>query len=64
MINFKEVNRLQKEAKNCLGALLDLEKGLTPTELKWVERFSKIKDRLFSKVERQIIVQIYDRRCT
>jgi len=53
----------QKRALGHLQDLLDIEEGLTDSELKWVEILAKIDDRPFSEREREIIYNIYDRRC-
>lgn len=54
----------QKEAELCLATLLDIDSGLTESEVDWIDKFSKVVgQRPFSRKERTIITEIYDRRC-
>lgn len=56
MSDFEE----QKKAVDQLQELLELEDGLLDSELKWVEKFSRVEDRPFQPREIRIINDIYD----
>ena len=52
----------RKQAEDCLKVLLDMDHGLRPSEVKWIDIIDKSK-RPFSKKFVVIIMEIYDRRC-
>ena len=58
----RDVMDKQKEAIDCLNYLLDLESGLSESDMKWIDIYSKVTGRPFSKKEIKIIFEIYDRR--
>jgi len=59
---WQAVAKDRKQAEDCLKVLLEIDHGLSDSEVKWIDIISKSK-RPFSKKFVKIIMDIYDRRC-